>query len=242
MVAKATETCWRLMIYVKAYFNDVHFFVHYESIKNFLCFTSSEAEIARSVQWLGVPGFDSRQWSGIFLHSKTSIPFLEPVFYSVGFGIHSSGVKRRGREVVQSRLSSAKVKNEWTYTSPPPIRLHVVDRENFSFKLYVFMAHCVLTNKFTVADYTHYNGVQWILSPFFPLRSTPSRIQNILTFPNLNPCFPLKKSEKQRPVSQRFLNSSQQRTQTDPKRESASTFSFISANSCIFDITLSVSR
>jgi len=40
MVAKATETCWRLMIYVKAYFNGVHFLVHNESIniKNFLCF------------------------------------------------------------------------------------------------------------------------------------------------------------------------------------------------------------
>jgi hypothetical protein len=51
MAAKATETHGRLMIYVKAYFNGVHFLVHYVSvnIKNFLCFTSSEAEIAKSV-------------------------------------------------------------------------------------------------------------------------------------------------------------------------------------------------
>jgi hypothetical protein len=81
MVAKASETGGRLMIYVKAYFNGVHFLLHYESknIKNFLRCTSSEAEITRWVQWLGVPGFDSRQGSGIFLPSKTSKPFLGPV-------------------------------------------------------------------------------------------------------------------------------------------------------------------
>jgi hypothetical protein len=92
------------------------------------------------------------------------------------------------------------------------------------------MAHCVL-NKFTVADCTQYSGAQWIWPPFFPFAPLPSEYRISLTFPNLNPCFPFKKSKKQRPVCQRFLNSSQQMTQTDPKREYASTFSFVSANS-----------
>jgi len=60
------------MIYVKAYFNGVHFLVHYESvnIKNFIFFTSSATEIARSVKWLGAPGFDSRQGQGFFYPPK----------------------------------------------------------------------------------------------------------------------------------------------------------------------------
>jgi hypothetical protein len=42
-------------------------------------------------------------------------------------------VKRLGCEVNQSPTSSAEVKNEWSYTSTPPICLHGVDRENFVF-------------------------------------------------------------------------------------------------------------
>ena len=42
--------------------------------------------------------------------------------------------------VVSSRwcsgiLSSAEIKNEWRFTSSPPIRLRGVDRENFIFTL-----------------------------------------------------------------------------------------------------------
>jgi hypothetical protein len=36
------------------------------------------------------------------------------------------GVKQPVREVDHSPPSSAKVKNAWSYTSTPPIRLHVV--------------------------------------------------------------------------------------------------------------------
>jgi len=67
-------------------------------------------------------------------------------------------------------------------------------------KLCVFMAPCVLTNKFTVADYKQYNGAQWILPPYFPLHSNPSRIQNISNVSEPYACFPFKNSEKQRPV------------------------------------------
>jgi len=40
-----------------------------------------------------------------------------------------------GRDIDHSPLSSAKVKNEWSYNSTSPIRLHVVVRENFIFFL-----------------------------------------------------------------------------------------------------------
>ena len=40
--------------------------------------------------------------------------------------------KRQGREVINSPPSKAEVKNGWSYTSSPPIRLHGVDKENFT--------------------------------------------------------------------------------------------------------------
>jgi hypothetical protein len=42
-------------------------------------------------------------------------------------------VKQTGYEVNHSFPSSAKVKNEWSCTSTPPISLHGMDRENFTF-------------------------------------------------------------------------------------------------------------
>jgi hypothetical protein len=42
------------------------------------------------------------------------------------------GVKRTGCEGNNSPPPGAKVKNVWSYTSDPPIRLHGVDRENFT--------------------------------------------------------------------------------------------------------------
>jgi hypothetical protein len=36
------------------------------------------------------------------------------------------GVKRPGREAYNSSPSSAEVKNAWSYTSIPPVRLHGV--------------------------------------------------------------------------------------------------------------------
>jgi len=43
-----------------------------------------------------------------------------------------SGVKLPGCEVNHSPSAIAEVKNEWSYTSTPPIWLHGVDMENFS--------------------------------------------------------------------------------------------------------------
>jgi hypothetical protein len=45
------------------------------------------------------------------------------------------GQKRLGHEVDSSSPSSAEVKNEWSYTSTPHIRLHGMDRKDLSFLL-----------------------------------------------------------------------------------------------------------
>jgi len=42
-------------------------------------------------------------------------------------------VKQTGYEVNHSSPSLAKVKNEWSCTSAPPISLHGMDRGNFTF-------------------------------------------------------------------------------------------------------------
>jgi hypothetical protein len=44
----------------------------------------------------------------------------------LALGALSMGVKRPGRETDNSPLSSAEVKNAWSYTSTSPIRLHGV--------------------------------------------------------------------------------------------------------------------
>jgi hypothetical protein len=38
-------------------------------------------------------------------------------------------VKRTGREVDHSSPSTGEVKNEWSYTSTPAVRLHIVDKD-----------------------------------------------------------------------------------------------------------------
>jgi hypothetical protein len=43
------------------------------------------------------------------------------------------GVKWPGHEVKYSLPFSAKVENEWSFTSAPPICLHGIDRKNFTF-------------------------------------------------------------------------------------------------------------
>jgi hypothetical protein len=43
------------------------------------------------------------------------------------------GIKWPGREVNHSSSTNGEVKNEWSYTFSPTIRLHDVDRDNFTF-------------------------------------------------------------------------------------------------------------
>jgi hypothetical protein len=37
---------------------------------------------------------------------------------------------------ILTHLYTTEIKNEWNYTSTPPIRLHCVDRDNFAFTAY----------------------------------------------------------------------------------------------------------
>jgi hypothetical protein len=51
-------------------------------------------------------------------------------------GILCPGEKRPRRQSDHSTLSSAVIKNEWSYTSIPPICLHCVHWDNFTFTFY----------------------------------------------------------------------------------------------------------
>ena len=74
------------------------------------------------------PGFQYRQRHERFLTSKTSEPSLGPtIFILNGYGHKATGTWSC------SPPSSSEVKNEWTYTSVPPICLHGVHKKNFNF-------------------------------------------------------------------------------------------------------------
>jgi hypothetical protein len=65
---------------------------------------------------------------GIFLFtiaSRTALGSTQPPIQWVPEAL-SRGLKRPGRETDHSPLSSAEVKNAWSYTSSPRIRLHGV--------------------------------------------------------------------------------------------------------------------
>jgi hypothetical protein len=77
---------------------------------------------------IGVLGFDFRLGLGIFLLttvSRTALGPTQPLIQWVS-GALSLGVMQPGCEADHSPLSSAEVKNVWSYTSTPPIRLHGV--------------------------------------------------------------------------------------------------------------------
>ena len=61
------------------------------------------------------------------------------------------GVKRQGREVDHSPPFGTEVKNEWSYTSTPPVCLHGVDRDNFTFYRYLGGGECS-TLRFTLGE------------------------------------------------------------------------------------------
>ena len=50
----------------------------------------------------------------------------------MGIGVSSQVLKLQGRDVDRSPPRSAEVKNEWSYTSASPIRLHGVERDSFT--------------------------------------------------------------------------------------------------------------
>jgi hypothetical protein len=61
-----------------------------------------------------------------FHHRVQTGSGVHPASYQMGTGVLSLGIKRPGREADHSSLSSAKVKNAWSYTSTPPMRFHGV--------------------------------------------------------------------------------------------------------------------
>jgi hypothetical protein len=74
---------------------------------------------------IGVRGFNSWQGLGIFLFTTMSRMAPGPTQPPIQWvpGALSLGVKRPGREADHSPPSSAKVKNEWSYTSTPQYAL-----------------------------------------------------------------------------------------------------------------------
>ena len=50
---------------------------------------------------------------------------------------------------VSSTLSRAKVKNEWSYTSTPPLSLRDADRDNINFPLLHFNISCLIVSHVT---------------------------------------------------------------------------------------------
>ena len=58
---------------------------------------------------------------------------IHPTSCSMGTRDSYPGTKATGSNVDCSPQSSVKVKNEWNYTCAPPLCLHGVRRENFTF-------------------------------------------------------------------------------------------------------------
>jgi hypothetical protein len=65
---------------------------------------------------------------GIFIFATASRPVPGPIQPPITCILEAltPGTKRLGREVNHSPLSSAEVKNAWSYTAPLPIHLHGV--------------------------------------------------------------------------------------------------------------------
>jgi hypothetical protein len=90
--------------------------------------------MAQSVQrWatgltIGVLGFGSRRGLGIFLFttaSRTALGSTQPPIQWVT-GALSLGVKRPGVKLTTHLHLVPRSKDEWNYTSTPPVRLHGV--------------------------------------------------------------------------------------------------------------------
>jgi hypothetical protein len=102
---------------------------------------------------IGVLGFDSRRGLGIFLFTTASRTALGPTQPPIQWvpGAPSLGVKRLWREADHSPPSSAEVKNSWSYTSTPPIRLQGVVLSYAQGLLLLLLLHHHLT-LFTIVN------------------------------------------------------------------------------------------
>jgi hypothetical protein len=92
---------------------------------------------------LNDPGFEFDQVKKTFLISKTSKWTLksgQPAIQWIPVAL-SLEVRRTGREADHSPPSSAEVKREWNYTSTPPISLHGIYRDNFTYVTLLKFCH-----------------------------------------------------------------------------------------------------
>lgn len=84
------------------------------------------------------PGIRMPEESNIFYSPNPPIRFRGPTNFLLNVhGCSFSGIKRQGREADTWPSWSADLKNKWRHTSRPPIRLHGVDRNNFTLLLFL---------------------------------------------------------------------------------------------------------
>ena len=81
---------------------------------------SGVSTLVKGKNFFSSPNRPERLWVPLSLHYD-------------GYRGSFSGVKWPGHKYDHSPRSSAEVKNEWSYTSAPPIRFHGVEKENFTF-------------------------------------------------------------------------------------------------------------
>jgi hypothetical protein len=101
---------------------------------------AGQAEVQNPGRKKGLISSTDRPESLLFHENRGSFPVM----------------KRPGRDVDSSPKSSGQVKNEWSYTPTPRIRLHGVDRERMQLKVVMVSLEAVsrLMTEVTVDNHT----------------------------------------------------------------------------------------
>ena len=99
---------------------------------------------------MDVPWFESRHRLEMSPPKLPDLIWDHLASYSMGTEVLCRGIKRPGPEVNSSPPSSAAVKNDWSYTSIPPIRLPGVDTDTY---FTVVVAPIV---GYVASSYSHY--------------------------------------------------------------------------------------
>lgn len=97
------------------------------------------------VVWGKIPGRSKRYFTSSVFHTGSG---ANPDSYSRSTKGSFFGDKWPGQEVDHSSPSSAKVQNEWSYISSPPICFHSMQRDNFTFWVSTYarrllIVHCL---------------------------------------------------------------------------------------------------
>jgi len=103
---------------------------------------------------VGNPGFDSWQGQEISLFSKMSgLPLvpIQPPMQRVQRIFHPWRYSGWGMQMTTNIPSSVMAKNEWSYTSAPPVHIHAVDWDNYTVLWNCIQKntlHCAIVHKF----------------------------------------------------------------------------------------------